>query len=73
MAGGRLAVNATVFAMQWDDLQVNTPNPFAPGQFCRRGGLGNRLPVTADREEQIRQSHRRPGRADGDPCRGSEF
>ena len=32
-AAGRLGLNANVFYMQWDDLQVNTPNPFVPGQF----------------------------------------
>ncbi len=33
LAGGRLAANAAVFFINWDDLQLNVPNPFVPGQF----------------------------------------
>jgi iron complex outermembrane receptor protein len=33
LAGQRLMMNADVFFMQWDDLQVNLPLPFALGQF----------------------------------------
>jgi len=32
-AGGKAAVNAAVFLIDWDDLQLNVPNPFVPGQF----------------------------------------
>ena len=32
-AGGKAAVNAAVFTIDWDDLQLNVPNPFVPGQF----------------------------------------
>lgn len=33
LAGGKLAANAAVFFINWDDLQLNVPNPFVPGQF----------------------------------------
>ncbi|MBY0497347.1 MAG: TonB-dependent receptor [Cyanobacteria bacterium] len=33
LAGGRVAANAAVFMIDWDDLQLNVPNPFVPGQF----------------------------------------
>ena len=33
IAGGRVAANAAVFFIDWDDLQLNVPNPFVPGQF----------------------------------------
>ena len=33
LAGGRVSANAAVFAIDWDDLQLNVPNPFVPGQF----------------------------------------
>ena len=33
LAGGKAAVNAAVFMIDWDDLQLNVPNPFVPGQF----------------------------------------
>ena len=33
LAGERLSVNTSVFYIQWDDMQVNVPNPFVPGQF----------------------------------------
>jgi iron complex outermembrane receptor protein len=32
-AGGRVATSAAVFMIDWDDLQLNVPNPFVPGQF----------------------------------------
>jgi iron complex outermembrane receptor protein len=32
-AGGRVAASAAVFFIDWDDLQLNVPNPFVPGQF----------------------------------------
>jgi len=32
-AGGKVAVNAAIFFINWDDLQLNVPNPFVPGQF----------------------------------------
>ena len=30
---GRLSMTASVFAIEWDDLQLNVPVPGAPGQF----------------------------------------
>ncbi len=33
LAGGRVSANAAVFYIDWDDLQLNVPNPFVPGQF----------------------------------------
>ncbi|MEX2270810.1 MAG: TonB-dependent receptor [Vicinamibacterales bacterium] len=32
-AAGRLTANAAVFFIDWDDLQLNVPNPLSPGQF----------------------------------------
>jgi iron complex outermembrane receptor protein len=32
-AGGRLQANAAAFYIDWDDLQLNVPNPGVPGQF----------------------------------------
>jgi len=32
-AGGRVTANAAVFFIDWDNLQLNVPNPFVPGQF----------------------------------------
>ena len=32
-AGGRVVANAAVFFIDWDDLQLNLPNPFVPAQF----------------------------------------
>jgi iron complex outermembrane receptor protein len=32
-AGDRLSANAAVFHMDWDDLQLNVPNPQVPAQF----------------------------------------
>jgi iron complex outermembrane receptor protein len=33
LAGGKVAANAAVFFIDWDDLQLNVPNAFVPGQF----------------------------------------
>ena len=33
LAGGKVSANAALFFINWDDLQLNVPNPFAPGQF----------------------------------------
>ena len=33
LAAGKVAANAAVFFINWDDLQLNVPNPFVPGQF----------------------------------------
>ncbi len=32
-AGGRVAANAAVFRIDWEDLQLDLPNPGVPGQF----------------------------------------
>ena len=32
-AAGRVSTNAAVFYIDWQDLQLNVPNPFVPGQF----------------------------------------
>ena len=32
-ANGRVATNAAVFHIDWEDLQLNLPNLFAPGEF----------------------------------------
>ena len=32
-AGGRVSANAAVFFIDWDDLQLNIPNPNVPAQF----------------------------------------
>jgi iron complex outermembrane recepter protein len=33
LAGGRVTANAAVFIIDWNDLQLNLPNPAVPGQF----------------------------------------
>jgi iron complex outermembrane receptor protein len=33
LASGRMTANAAVFFIDWDDLQLNVPDPFVPGQF----------------------------------------
>jgi iron complex outermembrane receptor protein len=33
LVDGKVAANAAVFFINWDDLQLNVPNPFVPGQF----------------------------------------
>jgi iron complex outermembrane receptor protein len=32
-SGGKVSASAAVFHINWDDLQLNVPNPFVPGQF----------------------------------------
>lgn len=32
-SGGKISADAAVFFISWDDLQLNVPNPFVPGQF----------------------------------------
>ena len=32
-ANGRVMTNASVFRIDWEDLQLNLPNQFVPGQF----------------------------------------
>lgn len=32
-AGGKASASAAVFQIKWDDMQLNVPNPFVPGQF----------------------------------------
>jgi iron complex outermembrane receptor protein len=33
LAGGRVSANAAVFHIDWNDLQLNVPNPAVPAQF----------------------------------------
>jgi iron complex outermembrane receptor protein len=33
LSGGKVSANAALFLINWDDLQLNVPNPFVPGQF----------------------------------------
>jgi iron complex outermembrane receptor protein len=33
VADGRVAINASVFAIDWSDMQLNLPNPQVPAQF----------------------------------------
>ena len=52
LAEGKVAASAAVFFIDWDDLQLNVPNPFVPGQFyiANVGGArssGIELDVTA--------------------------
>jgi iron complex outermembrane receptor protein len=52
LAGGKVAANAAIFFIDWDDLQLNVPNPFVPGQFyiANVGGARSRgleIDVTA--------------------------
>ena len=41
---GRVALSAAVFNIDWDDMQLNRPNPFVPGQFyiANVGGAASR-------------------------------
>jgi iron complex outermembrane receptor protein len=32
-AGGKVSAGAAIFFIDWEDLQLNVPNPFVPGQF----------------------------------------
>ena len=32
-AGGKASASAAIFQIKWDDMQLNVPNPFVPGQF----------------------------------------
>ena len=36
----RMSMNATVFHLDWSDMQVNLPNPFVPGQFFISNAAG---------------------------------
>ena len=40
MASGRITANAAVFSIDWDDLQLNVPNRFVPGQ-CFIANVGS--------------------------------
>ncbi len=44
LAGGRVALNASVFTIDWNDLQLNQPDPQVPGQFyiANVGGASSR-------------------------------
>ena len=35
-----MSMNATVFHLDWSDMQVNLPNPFVPGQFYISNAAG---------------------------------
>jgi iron complex outermembrane receptor protein len=57
-AGGKAAANLAVFFIDWDDLQLNVPNPFVPGQFyiANVGGAKSRgieLDLTAKPHQQV--------------------
>ena len=43
-SSGRLATNVSAFYIDWNDLQLNLPNPAVPGQFyiSNVGGAGSR-------------------------------
>ena len=52
LAAGKVTANAAVFLIDWDDLQLNVPNRFAPGQFYianvgRARSRGVELDITA--------------------------
>jgi iron complex outermembrane receptor protein len=52
LAAGKVSANAAVFFIDWDDLQLNVPNAFVPGQFyiANVGGARSRgveLDITA--------------------------
>jgi len=32
-ASGKALISAAIFQIKWDDMQLNVPNPFVPGQF----------------------------------------
>ena len=44
LAEGRVALSAAVFSIDWNDLQLNLPNAFVPGQFyiANVGGASSR-------------------------------
>jgi iron complex outermembrane receptor protein len=51
-ANGRVTTNASVFRLDWEELQLNLPNQFVPGQFYIDNGgsavsTGAELEVTA--------------------------
>ena len=57
-AGGRVAANAAVFRIDWDDLQLNLPDPLVPAQFyiANVGGAtstGVEVDVTARLREGV--------------------
>ncbi|MDA1185725.1 MAG: TonB-dependent receptor, partial [Acidobacteria bacterium] len=56
-AGGRVVANAAVFRIDWDDLQLNLPDPSVPGQFYI-ANVGRALSTGAEFEVQARV---RPG------------
>ena len=58
LAGGKAAATVAVFFIDWDDLQLNVPNPFVPGQFyiANVGGAKSRgfeLDFTAKPHQQV--------------------
>lgn len=58
LANGRVSASTAVFSIDWDDLQLNVPNPFVPGQFfiANVGGARSRgveFDLTARAHESI--------------------
>lgn len=56
--GGKVTASAALFFVDWDDLQLNVPNPFVPGQFyiANVGGArssGIEFEVTARPHQQV--------------------
>ena len=52
VAAGRVAINGAIFIINWDDMQLNVPNAFVPGQFYianvgSAGSRGMEIDVTA--------------------------
>jgi iron complex outermembrane receptor protein len=57
-AGGKASASAAVFQITWDDMQLNVPNPFVPGQFYianvgRARSRGLELDLTARPHQAI--------------------
>lgn len=57
-AGGKASASAAIFQIKWDDMQLNVPNPFVPGQFYienvgRAHSRGLELDLTARPHQSI--------------------
>jgi iron complex outermembrane recepter protein len=57
LMGGRVAVNAALFAIDWSDMQLNLPNPQVPAQFyiSNVGGASSKG-IEVDANAQINQN-----------------